>query len=152
MGRRLVVTWTQMSLGSRSRMTRTRPAIFLLVLVSTASAQINFGGGSSDSRPSSSSGGQRPSSGGSSSRPSSGSSIQFANKNPSGGDPCGGCEHPWHIGDSEVGGSVHNASEDGWNLPIHLRTAVQAGFDCNLDTGRDIADHLLPSTGNPVPM
>ena len=82
--RRLVVTcWTQMSLGCRSRMTRTRPALLLLVLVSTASAQINFGGGSSNSRTPSSSGGQRPSSGGSSSRPSSGSSIQFANKNPS---------------------------------------------------------------------
>merc|ERR1719210_792686 len=64
-------------------MTRTTPALLFLVLVSTASAQINFGGGSSNSRPSSSSGGQRPSSGGSSSRPSSGSSIQFANKNPS---------------------------------------------------------------------
>ena len=82
--RRLVVTcWTQMSLGCRSRMTRTRPALLLLVLVSTASAQINFGGGSSNSRTPSSSGGQRPSSSGSSSRPSSGSSIQFANKNPS---------------------------------------------------------------------
>ena len=81
--RRLVVSWTQMSLGWRSRMTRTRPALLLLVLVSTASAQINFGGGSSNSRTPSSSGGQRPSSGGSSSRPSAGSSIQFANKNPS---------------------------------------------------------------------
>merc|ERR1712004_163298 len=81
--RRLVVSWTQMSLGWRSRMTRTRSMLLLLVLVATASAQINFGGGSSNSRTPSSSGGQRPSSIGSSSRPSSGSSIQFANKNPS---------------------------------------------------------------------
>merc|ERR1712165_408625 len=79
----LFVTWTQMSLGCRSRMTRTSPALLLLVLVSTASAQINFGGGSSNSRTPSSSGGQRPSSSGSSSRPSPGSSIQFANRNPS---------------------------------------------------------------------
>ena len=70
---------------------------------------------------------------------------------------------------------MHNTSEDGWYLPIHLRPAVQVeielkltqpqivqkhkrqkkilklslqtGLNCNLDTGRDSTDYLLPSTG-----
>merc|ERR1711963_735591 len=105
----------------------------------------NFGGGSSNSRTPSSSGGQRPSSGGSSSRPSSGSSIQFANKNPSAKEVAQGLQSKRQTLASVLKSQgvtpaveVHIASEDCWYLPVHLRPAVQveAGFDCNLDTGR----------------